>query len=172
MKNIIGLLVFLLGVSLVLGGCATTTSTTTTTSTVSTTGTTLAPGSTSISGTVTLPGGLSGCLWVGASTDGTLQATTGWEEIEYQVSASDTSKNYTIGISAPGTYYVLAVLSVGDTTFAGQSMPDVGDRVGEYSDGNLISGWGQIPTGTPLGIVVSAGSVLTGKDFPLNVTWQ
>lgn len=155
--------------TLALFGCSSTSSTATTTTAsggiTTTTGTPVA----SISGTITLPGGVSGNLWVGANTDSTLTATSGWKEENYLVGPSDTSVDYSLPISTAGTYYVCAVLAIGRTSFDGT--PVTGDRVGEYADGKITSGWGKSPAGTPAAIVISSGTTATGKDFDLKVTW-
>jgi hypothetical protein len=171
MKKFTLLSLFLLGLALVLActGCTTATSTDTTTTTNSTTSTTV-PGSASVSGTVTLPG-LAGNLWVGITTVSTTVTTENWVEANYLVTAADTSKNYSLSISTPGTYYVIAWLSVG-ATGPTSSLPVAGDRLGEYSDGSVHPDWGQGTTGTPTAIVVTSGAAETGKDFALNVTWK
>lgn len=153
--------------SLSLFGCGASTSDTTTTTTSSTTSTTVAPVA-SITGTITLPG-IAGHLWFGATTDSTVTTTEGWSEDSVQVAASDTSYDYIIPISASGTYYVVAQLSVGTTSL--NSPPQSGDRLGEYADGGLPSSYGQTPVGSPTPIVVTSGAQ-TGKNFELKVTWR
>ncbi|MDD5382150.1 MAG: hypothetical protein PHH60_00625 [Candidatus Margulisbacteria bacterium] len=166
------LVMALLGLALVLTftGCNTATSTDTTTTTAAggTTSTT-APGTATISGTITLSG-QAGHLWVGATTDNTFMSGVYPGENNYTVAAGVTTYNYSLPISTAGTYYVIAVLAVGQATFPGPT-PIAGDRVGEYSDGGVPAGFSQTPTGTPAPVTVTTGAV-TGKNFELKVTWQ
>ena len=175
MKKNIVIVSFLFSLALVLFniGCTSATSTDTTTTTGSTATTTTLPGTGAamISGTITIPGGLAGNLWVGATTDSTLTTTMEWIEDNYLITTGDTTKSYSLPIGgATGTYYVLAVLTVGRaSSFEGN--PVTGDRVGEYADGKITSGWGKTPVGTPTAIVYNAGDTITGKDFDLKITW-
>ena len=122
-----------------------------------------------ISGTITLPG-IAGNLWVGATTVSDFVTTEGWIETKQQVTASDTTYNYSLPISAPGTYYVVAILRGGTTESS--APPTAGNRAGEYFDGKIPSSWSQTPSGTPTPIVVASGASVTGKDFDLKVTWS
>jgi hypothetical protein len=122
-----------------------------------------------ISGTITLPG-VAGVLWIGATTVNDFTATSGWIETKVQVSASDTTYSYSLPISTPGTYYVVATLSVG-TTEPNVPTPAAGDRLGGYAGGGMPSVWNQTPVGTPTPIDIASGASATGKDFDLKVTW-
>lgn len=160
--------------TLALFGCSSTSSTAATTTTAAggiTTTTLPGTGAAMISGTITLPaGGLAGNLWVGANTDATLMAISGWKEENLTVTAGDTSVDYSLPVGgASGTYYICAVLAVGRSSFDGT--PVSGDRVGEYADGKITSGWGKSPAGTPTPIVYNAGDAVIGNDFDLKVTW-
>jgi len=173
MKNFTVLALSLLGLVLVLAytGCGTSSSTATTTT--SSTTTTAVPVANTISGTITLPApGVTSCLWVGATTDETFVSGDFYpRENNYTIEAGVTTYNYSLPMSTTGTYYVIAVLAVGRTTFDGT--PVAGDRVGEYSDGKVPSNWQQslAETGTPTAIDFTSGEAITGKNFELKVTW-
>jgi hypothetical protein len=135
MKNNTIIALFLLGLVLVLFnvGCATSnstaTATTTSTAAGATTSTTV-PIANTISGTITLPGN-AGCLWVGATTDSTFGSGVYPGEITYEVTSGVTTYNYSLPMSAAGTgtYYVVAVLAVGQSSYPGPTRYTYGDRL-------------------------------------------
>jgi len=86
------------------------------------------------------------------------------------ISAGITSFDYTIPVTQAGTYYVIGQFCVGTTE--ARVIPITGDLLGEYSDGKMpTASGGPGPFGTPVPLVISSGSTLNGKDFPLHVTW-
>jgi hypothetical protein len=172
MKKLTVVALFLFGLALVLynTGCGTSSSTTTATTTTTTT-TLPGTGTSLISGTITIPGGQGGNLWVGATTDSTFASGVYPAEENYTITAGDTTKSYSLPVgSASGTYYVIAVLAVNQTSYPGP-VPLAGDRVGEYADGGLPASFSKTPSGTPTAIVYNSGDTLTGKDFELKATW-
>ncbi|MFA5035319.1 MAG: hypothetical protein WC500_06040 [Candidatus Margulisiibacteriota bacterium] len=172
-NTIIALFSFILAWGLLISGCSSTSSSTATTTTTLSSTTTTLPGSGAamISGTITLPAGLAGNLWVGATTDPTFASGVYVGEENYTITASDTTKAYSLPIGgATGTYYVIAVLAVNQTSYPGP-LPLAGDRVGEYADGAVPASFGKTPSGTPTAIVYNAGDAVAGKNFNLNVTW-
>jgi hypothetical protein len=165
---------FLLGLAMVLfvAGCGAASNSATTTTTTASTSTTLSgSGASMISGTITIPGGLAGNLWVGATTDSTFQSGVYPTEENYTITAGTTTKSYSLPVgSASGTYYVIAVLAVNQTSYPGP-IPLAGDRAGEFPDGGVPASFSKSPSGTPTAIVYNSGDTITGKDFELKVTW-
>lgn len=142
-------------------------STTTSTSGGSTTTVTFVPGENSISGAVS--GIQFGSLYVLAFVNNAYTGNPATYETIY-VATGETSRNYSLSGLGNGTYYVVSVLNLNKWVQSFGS-PEVGSKVGQYSNGYVPASFGQTPSGDPAAITIS-GSSATGKDFSLGVTWK